>query len=121
MTTVLVVEDEEALRVLAESCVQELGYQTLSAGTPTEALAVLAEHSADILFTDISLGNDFEAGLKLGKAAVEIKPDLAVLYTTGRGITDGMSALFVEKSGYLAKPYTVDQFGTALQNLIQRK
>ena len=121
MTTVLIVEDEEPLRVLAESSIQGFGYQTLNAATPAEALAVVAEQSVDILFTDLSMEGDSEAGLKLGKAATEVKPGLAVLYTTGRGVTDGMRALFVEKAGYLSKPYTIDQLSTALLNLIPPK
>jgi len=117
MATVLIVEDEESLRVLAESSIQELGYQTLSAGGPEQALALLAENDVDILFADLSMGDDIEAGLKLGRAATELKPALAVLYSTGRGITDGMRVMFTANSGFLAKPYTQDQLRTALTNL----
>jgi hypothetical protein len=37
-----------------------------------------------------------------------------VLYTTDQGITDGMTALFVEKSAVLPKPYTVNQLQAML-------
>jgi DNA-binding NtrC family response regulator len=45
------------------------------------------------------------------------KIDTPVLYTTGQGLTDGMQAMFVERFGFLAKPYAFE--GKA--DFIQRK
>jgi DNA-binding NtrC family response regulator len=110
MAVVLVVEDEEQVRVLAESYLQEHGHQTVSAATSEEALAALdATEQVDLLFTDLGLHGDIQAGLGLAKEAVARRPGLKVLYTTGQGVTDGMIALFVEGSAWLPKPYTVDQ------------
>ena len=117
MAIVLIVEDEEALRVLAESYLQEQGHETISAATPGEALAALdVSARVDLLFTDIGLQADVHAGIELAKQAVERRPDLKVLYTTGQGVTDGMLALFVPASAMLPKPYTVDQLQTILAN-----
>jgi hypothetical protein len=44
-----------------------------------------------------------------------------VLYTTARGVTDGMTALFVEPNGFVAKPYTIEQLKTAVANLLTQK
>ena len=110
MAVVLIVEDEEQVRVLAESYLQEQGHQTVSAATADEALAALeASEHVDLLFTDIGLHGDIQAGIELAKRAVERRRGLKVLYTTGQGVTDGMLALFVEGSAVLPKPYTVDQ------------
>lgn len=68
----------------------------------------------DLLFTDIALHGDIRAGLDLAKQAVERRPSLKVLYTTGQGITHGMIARFVPGSAALQKPYTVDQLQTSL-------
>jgi CheY-like chemotaxis protein len=66
MAVVLIVEDEEQVRVLAEAIVQELGHETLTAGTAEQALALIEERpDVDLLFTDIGLQQDLEAGLKL--------------------------------------------------------
>ena len=48
-----------------------------------------------------------------------MQPELKVLYTTGRPITDGMRTRFVEGSKLLAKPYTVDQLSHALSVYFQ--
>jgi CheY-like chemotaxis protein len=115
MAVVLIVEDEAALLVLAESCLQEHGHKTLSASSITEASTLLeGTDQIDLLFTDIGLKDDLEAGLKLAVNAVAKRPDIRVLYTTGQAVTDGMRALFVPKSAMLVKPYTVDQLLTSL-------
>jgi len=115
MAVVLVVEDEDQVRVLAESYLQEHGHQTRSASTVPEALALLdSGEPVDVLFTDIGLKGDIHAGLELAKEAREQRPDLKVLYTTGQGVTDGMRALFVDGFAFLAKPYTVAQLLTCL-------
>jgi DNA-binding NtrC family response regulator len=115
MAVVLIVEDEEQVRVLAESCLQEHGHQTVSAASADEALAVLGVGDPiDILFTDLGLNDDLQAGLKLAKAATERRPGLKVLYTTGQGITGGMKVMMVEGSALLPKPYTIDQLQSIL-------
>jgi DNA-binding NtrC family response regulator len=113
----LVVEDDEQVRVLVESFLETGGHKTLSAGSVEQALALLEneEHHIDLLLTDLRMQDDSEAGLKLAKTAVELRPDLRVLYTSGQGVTDGMIALFVEKSAYLPKPYTGDQLANILR------
>jgi len=117
MAVVLIVEDEEQVRVLAESYLEEHGHKTLTAATAEEALAALeATDGVDLLFTDIGLHSDIHAGLTLAKAAVQRRPGLKVLYTTGQGVTDGMIAMFVAGSALLPKPYTVDQLQSILQN-----
>jgi two-component system cell cycle sensor histidine kinase/response regulator CckA len=115
MAAILIVEDETQVRVLSESYLQNQGHETLSAANAEEALAVLeVSKEIDLLFTDIGLQGDIQAGLTLAQRATGRRPDLRVLYTTGLAVTDGMKALFVENSAFLPKPYTVDQLQTVL-------
>lgn len=113
----LVVEDEPTVRSLAASNIEEIGYTTLSAANTREALALLDEGAhVDLLFTDINMpdGTDGADGFELARRAVELRPGLRVLYTTGGGLTDGMRALFVEGAAFLPKPYTRDQLIEAI-------
>ena len=115
MAVVLVVEDEDQVRVLAESYLEEQGHHVLSAG----ALALLQQSPAvDLLFTDLDLRGDIHAGIELA-TAVKLRPRLRVLYTTGRAITDGMKARFVSGSAALAKPYTVDELRDSMSTHFQ--
>ena len=72
--------------------------------------------SIDILFTDINLpdGPDAIDGLELARKAVALCPSLRVIYTTGHGQTDGMTALFVEDAAFLPKPYRIKQLTEAV-------
>lgn len=125
MAVVLIVEDEEQVRVLAESILQEGGHRTLSAATKDEALALIqTEAPIDVLFTDINLAQDAEAGstqagLELAREAVTFRPGLCVLYTTGQGVTDGMKALFVEGGEFLPKPYDLNQLAKKVADLAE--
>ncbi len=120
MAVVLIVEDEEQVRVLAESIIQDRGHTTLSASTVEQALVLLeGDHTVELLFTDLGLHGDLQAGLTAAQEAAKRIPGLPVLYTTGQGMTDGMRAMFVERNGFIAKPYTADQLYTAIDNLLR--
>ncbi len=116
MANILVVEDDEQVRVLTESFLREQGHTTFSAATLEEAIAVLEDkqNKIDVLFTDVSLQGDLQAGLLVAQKATEINPEIDVLYTAAQGLTDGMKAMFVDESAFLPKPYTVDQLQTIL-------
>ena len=115
MATVLLVEGDDQVRVLAESYLEEQGHEVLSAGTAPGALALLDKTSrVDLLFTDVDLKEEIAAGIELAQQAVKTSPNLKVLYTTDRSLTDGMKARFAKNSAFLPKPYTVEQLLTTL-------
>ena len=120
MPCVLVVEDDEQVRVLAEAIIQDSRHRTMSAATVPEALALLqGDTSIEALFTDIKLVEDGPTGLDLAAAAREKRPKIRVLYTTGHGVTDGMKALMVEGSAFLPKPYTPDQLSAMIGEIFR--
>jgi DNA-binding NtrC family response regulator len=115
MTVILIVEDDEQVRVLTDSFLRAEGNETLSAATIEQALVLIeGDKPVDVLFVDLKIQDDIEGGLKLARKAVEARPNLKVLYASGQAVTDGMAALFVEKSAFLQKPYTVDELATTL-------
>ena len=110
MAEVLIVEDNEQVRVMAESVLQEAGHTVVAATGVDGARALLnTDRHFDVLFIDLNLGHDLEAGLRVAKDAQERRPKLSYLYTTGAGVNEGMKALFIEPFLFLPKPYTMEQ------------
>jgi CheY-like chemotaxis protein len=102
VATVLIVEDQEQVLTLAQSFLEEQGHRTLSAATADEALDILTGSKAvDALLVDIILNGDMQAGIELAKRAVELKPRLKVVYSTGLSVTDDTKALFVPGPPFL--------------------
>jgi CheY-like chemotaxis protein len=119
MAVILVVEDDVFIRQVAEMMIHDWGHDILSASDAEEALVFLrsAQH-IDALFTDIYLKHSVLGGCELAHQAIELRPKLRVLYTTGNFVTDKMKALFVEGTECLRKPYTQHQLEDCVAALL---
>ena len=117
---VLIVEDEAILVVLAVSVLEAAGYDTVSASTVAEAVAIIedSEQKLDLLFTDLGLADQTDGGLAVGQTMAKSRPGLPVVYTTGRGVTGDIVERFVEPSKFISKPYTDKQLVSAAAELL---
>lgn len=80
--TILVVEDDEDVRLLSVDMLEELGYRVLEARDASEALKLLEkEPRISMLFTDIGLPG--MNGRELADAVVRRRPGIPVLFTSG--------------------------------------
>ncbi len=81
--TVLVVEDDPDIRKMVGHMVSKLGYETLVAGTGSEALTLLKDGaSIDLLLTDVILAGGMN-GAELAREAGRIVAGLKVVYMSG--------------------------------------
>jgi CheY-like chemotaxis protein len=81
--TILVVEDEAAVRDYVETQLTRLGYRVIAAPDGPAALAALSrDDDIALLFTDIVMPGGMN-GRQLAEAATEMRPGLKVLYTSG--------------------------------------
>jgi two-component system cell cycle sensor histidine kinase/response regulator CckA len=100
--TILVAEDDPAVRALVSDMLREHGYTVLTAADGEDALRVAERYAAPIhlLLTDVMMPR--KNGMELARAFVGVRPDARVLYMTGYAEMPGLSdALFVHK------PFTV--------------
>jgi signal transduction histidine kinase len=107
--TVLLAEDDEAIRTLGARVLGALGYNVLVARTGGEALRIVAEHKGhiDLIATDVVMPE--MNGSQLVERVLEARPGIRVLFMSGytddevmrRGVIDGQTA-------FLQKPFTPD-------------
>jgi PAS domain S-box-containing protein len=81
--TVLVIDDEEPIRMLIADVLEEAGYRILQAADGVAGLKILqSEARIDLLITDVGLPGGFN-GRQVADAARQTRPDLKVLFVTG--------------------------------------
>ena len=80
---VLVVEDEVLVSEMICDALTEDGFDVHVSANADDALRYLSRHSVDVLFTDIDLPGSMDGG-RLARCAREMKPDLPVIYASGK-------------------------------------
>lgn len=114
-STVLVVEDEEQVRIYVERLLRDMGYSVLSAENAEAALEVIGQHEGiDMLVTDLVMPGGMD-GLQLAEEARRLLPGIKVLLTSGlasrRALKDGFDG---PHDTILSKPYTRKQLAAAI-------
>ncbi|MGA1237190.1 MAG: PAS domain S-box protein [Limisphaerales bacterium] len=121
--TILVVEDEPALRELVRNILEFSGYSVLEAPSGRAALDVWRQHhaSVDLLLTDVVMPdgvNGHDLALRLQKD----KPSLKVLYTSGYGTEIvGIDFTLSEEVNFLQKPYNPRGLADAVRRCLDSK
>ncbi|MDQ2894006.1 MAG: PAS domain S-box protein, partial [Pseudomonadota bacterium] len=117
---ILVVEDEPAVRQFSVDALTELGYRVIEADGAAAALRLLDAHSEiTLLFTDVVMPDI--NGRKLADEALQRRPDLKVLFTTGYTrnavVHNGVLDAGVELIG---KPFTVEELAAKVRDVLDR-
>lgn len=114
---VLIVEDEALIGLATVEWLSEEGFAVQLAATGEEALRVLRDDdTVDALFTDINLPGDLD-GWSLAQKARELRPDLAVVYASGRWAALD-EARAVKDGVFIPKPYQCERVASLLLQLI---
>lgn len=106
--TVLIAEDEEAVRELAAQFLVSAGYKVLTAEDGTKALSIAERtgQAIDVLITDVVMPN--MRGPELAKRLKDLHADLRVIYMSGYMEYGRGSGEFLEGSLFLQKPFSRD-------------
>lgn len=106
--TVLLVEDEAAVRELASQFLKSVGYTVLAAEDGAEALAIAERmhQSIDVLVTDIVLPR--MRGPELAECVKLIRPDIKIVYMSGYLEYSKKAGQLLDEGSFLQKPYTRD-------------
>ncbi|MGZ4396881.1 MAG: response regulator, partial [Gaiellaceae bacterium] len=117
--TILLVEDEEAVRTLVRQVLEREGFEILEAsgGTAALQLAHSFERRVDLLLTDVVMPH--MSGHELAEAMTRDRPGLRVLFTSGYteetiAPTDG----FAGATGFIGKPFSPDDLAAKVRELL---
>ncbi|MBZ5513746.1 MAG: response regulator [Acidobacteriia bacterium] len=118
--TILLVEDEEGVRTLADRILRLRGYKVIAAANPTEASQLCERHEGPIhlLLTDVIMPT--MSGRRLAEHLSLMRPELRVLYMSGytdravvpRGILE-------EGAPFLQKPFTPESLARKIREVLE--
>ena len=113
--TILVAEDDPAVRMLASDMLREHGYTVLTAADGDEALQLAERHGARIhlLLTDVMMPR--MNGLQLAGSFTAIRPEARVLYMTGYAEMPPVS-----DAAIVQKPFTMFALMEAVRRTLER-
>ncbi len=120
--SILVVEDEDNLRLLAMRILKLYGYTVITADNPAEALKIVRQsrEKIDLLITDIVMPE--MNGTKLAMHVQVLIPDIKILYMSGypRKTAHPINSKnnSVKTTSFIAKPFTPEQFAEAVRKAL---
>jgi two-component system, cell cycle sensor histidine kinase and response regulator CckA len=116
--TVLVVDDEEAVRRLASRMLTWSGYQALEASHGREAIATIEQHAGAIhlVLTDIKMPG--MNGRELGRYVEQRWPGKLILYMSGFASEVFQGGLLEAGAPFLSKPFTQEDLVQKVRSLL---
>jgi signal transduction histidine kinase len=116
--TVLIVEDDPAVRALVCQVLGELGYAYLQAGEAASAVPILeSAQRIDLLVSDVGLPG--MNGRQLAEIARQLRPGLKVLFITGYAEHAAVRAGFLEDGmEMITKPFAFDHLTAKVREMI---
>lgn len=118
--TVLVVDDEEMIRELLSSALEQEEYQWFTAANVDEAFAVLENNQIDLVISDIMMPG--KSGIDLLRDLKKIDIDIAVLMITGLSdMETAMQCIHLGADDYITKPFGVNRVMLTVKNLLEKR
>jgi two-component system, cell cycle sensor histidine kinase and response regulator CckA len=116
--TILIVEDDDAVRVPAAEFLMMEGFKVLQARTGSEALSVVQQSrsSLDILVTDMLMPK--MNGAEVAASLLEQHPDLKVLYISGDPARVALVGGEISKNATLRKPFRLNVLRDKIHDLL---
>ncbi len=120
---ILVVEDQEAVRMVACGFLEDFGYEIVEAGNGFEALSKLQEHmDVDLMFSDVVMPGGMN-GFDLAQAARSLKPELKIVHTSGypKGAMVHQDEPRFREGFIIMKPYRREDLQKIIKDALERQ
>jgi PAS domain S-box-containing protein len=119
--TILVVEDEEAVRTLARRTLEDAGYRVLEAESGSQGLELAAapDSKVALVLCDVILPE--MSGHELGRHLTATRPQLPVLYMSGfPGLEVVERGLVAREAPFIEKPFTPESLALTVRRLLDQ-
>jgi len=110
--TILVADDDPAIRLLCRVNLELEGYRVIEAGSAAELDEVLARDEISALLLDVRLGDD--DGRVVARRLSEERPELPIAFFTGSVSLDDVRNLV---DGVIPKPFTLEELSATVRRL----
>jgi signal transduction histidine kinase/CheY-like chemotaxis protein len=121
--TILLVEDEAALRASMRKALSQLGYRVLESASGVEALKIWEQHreKIDLLLTDMVMPGGM-TGRDLAERLLNDNPKLKVIYTSGYSIeVANRDFPLAENVNFITKPFGAQKLAQTVRNCLDQK
>ncbi len=117
--TILVGEDEDALRKIAAEFLKTLGYRVITAKNGEEALTLFRESSGEIDLVLMDIAMPGMGGLDAYHEIKKMKPGIAALFMTGYSLeASGLGAVQKQGISAIRKPFTMAGLGRKIREIL---
>jgi PAS domain S-box-containing protein len=117
--SILVVEDENSVRVFVRAILKRAGYDVVDAPSPADALREAETRSFDLLLTDVVMAGS--TGPELFRQLVPSRPHLRVLYMSGYAKDTLLDTRRLgANSGFIPKPFTAGSLTRKVREILDR-
>lgn len=122
LPTILVVDDEEVIRITIQKKLSRMGFNVLSFEKAEDVLFYLknSPNEADLILTDIKLRK--MDGIELLRRVNNLEAPIPVLIVSGHGnVEDAIRALRYGASDYIRKPFDINDLTSSVRSVLKRK
>lgn len=120
MNTVMIVDDEVAVRKALEKFLKTLDYNVRAASDGEEALSILNEEHVDVALVDLVMPK--MDGIELIQRMKRLNPDVVAIVLTGFGtITTAVEAMRAGAYHYLTKPFDLDDIASLIATALDHR
>jgi len=119
--TILVIEDEEAVRNVIRDILDKLGYHMLEAKTGKEAIEIAKSFDGDIDLALLDIKLPDIRGDKVYPQIMEARPDLKVIVCSGFSIEAAQEILDDGAQGFIQKPFNVKGLSRILRETLEEE
>ncbi|WP_456440132.1 sigma-54-dependent transcriptional regulator [Caldithrix abyssi] len=115
---ILVVDDDEHLRMVLQETLESGGYKVKIASSGNEALSILKEEAFDLLITDLMMPGI--KGVELVGRAKEIYPNIGAMVITAYGTIDrAVESMQKGAFDFITKPFSISQIESRVKRFFE--